>query len=313
MKTSNAFLTEFLTQVNFVLTKEGYAGQLENLLTPVKNLLVQENELLSFSLARYCGANTEIAFFCQWYYQTLKITRDSHILLEENQKFLRQKVPLKFRGVPNLYEIIDQHIFGIFQPYQITLIQRKNQEFIEDLHKKYSYLDKYLSKNYLSKFIHSELLSVQKLYENDLPLSKFVEAQAFRTSFIQIGWPCLLSLAYYFNQEDNPINPAGIKWILVEEVLKAISALHQSSQNKDLQMFIYRQELDETQEFKWLGKTPSNQLKEALGSPTARVKNKEICEKIYQNGKNNLESLIFPDKHKEMLQDLLDWSYRLSS
>lgn len=312
MQPSNAFLTEFLTKINFVLTQENYNGQLENLLAPIKSLLIKENELLSFSLARYCGADTEIAFFCQWYYQTLKITKDSQLLLEENQNFLRKKVPLKLRGVPNLYEIIDEHIFQVFQPYQITLIQRKNQEFIEDIRRKYKYLDKYLSKDYLSKFIYSEILSVQKLYQEDLPLSKYVEAQAFRSSFIQISWPCLISLSYHFHQKDNPVNPEKIKWVLVEEVLKAIAALHQSSQNQDLQIFIYRQELSESQEFKWLQQNSSQQLKEALASPTARTKNKEICDKIYENARNNLESLVFPEKFKGMLKDLLEWSYRLS-
>ena len=313
MKPTNAFLTEFLTKINFVLTQEDYGGELENLLAPIKSLLIKENELLTFSLSRYCGADTEIAFFCQWYYQTLKITRDSKLLLQENQNFLRKKVPLKLRGLSNLYEIIDEHIFEVFQPYQITLIQRKNQEFIEDIRRKCKYLDRYLSKDYLSKFIYSEILSVQKLYQKDLPLSKYVEVQAFRSSFIQISWPCLISLSFHFHQKDNPINPEGVKWILVEEVLKAIAALHQRSQNQDLQIFIYRQELTEIEEFEWLQKNSIEQLKDALASSTARTKNEEICNKIYENGRNNLESLVFPDKFKEMLKDLLEWSYRLSS
>lgn len=307
MQTNTGFLTEFLTEVNFVLTQEDYENKLEDILNPIRNLFLEEESLLAFSLARYCEANTRIAFFCEWYLQVLEITKDSSNLFQANQNYLKKRVPVKLKGIPNLYEVMNNHINKIFIPKQIGLLHSKTAEFISDLNNKYPYLQKYLNKQFLSKFIFGDVVSVSRIYKENLTLAEFIEAQAYRHSFVQISLPCMLGLSYTFNQPDNPINPKGVKWVLLESLLKNIATLHEINNSKDLQKFIYQINLSDSQEFEWLRKTDANQLKIAISDTQARKKTLEIKQKIYQKAKEELDHLIFPDKYKSMLSDLIDW------
>jgi hypothetical protein len=313
MSTQNGFLTEFLTEVNFVLTQEDYGNKLQDLLSPIRNLFLEPKELLSFSLARYCGANTRIAFFSEWYFQVVNLTRDSSRLLEADRDYFRHKVPLKLRGLPNLHDLVDEHIKNIFLPHQIAVLHTKNKEFIDDLVYKYPYLNKYLSKNFLSQFVAGELTSVNKLYNPDLNLSAYLEAQGRRMNFVQIGLPVLLGLSYTFNQPHNPVNPQAVKWVLLEELLHQVATLYQINSTKDLQKFIYHQGLSEKEEFDWLQLDEHKQFQQALASAPAREEAKTQAEKIYDSAHNNLQALVFPEEYKTMLNDLIEWAYEANN
>ena len=76
-----------------------------------------------------------------------------------------------------------------------------------------------------------DVISISKIYKENLTVSEFIEAQSQRSSFVQIGLPCILGLSYTFNQPDNPINPDGVKWVLLENLLKNIATLHFSRDN----------------------------------------------------------------------------------
>jgi hypothetical protein len=308
MQLQNGFLTEFLTEVNFVLTQEDYENKLEDVLNPIRALFLEQGSLLAFSLARYCESNTRIAFFCEWYLQILEITRDSSSLFKANQEYLKKRIPTKLKGIPNLYEIVDTHISNIFIPKQIALLHSKTAEFISDLKEKYPYLNKYLSKQFLGKFMVGDVISVSKIYKENLTLAEFIEAQSYRNSFVQVGLPCILGLCYSFNQLDNPINPKGVKWVLLESLLKNISILHEINNSKDLQKFLYHSSLTDKEEFEWLKKDPSTQLKIAISDTESRKKTQKIKQKIYQKSKEELEAIILPEKHKQMLKDLIDWA-----
>lgn len=308
MQTQKGFLTEFLTEVNFVLTQENYENKLEDVLNPIRSLFLEQESLLAFSLARYCEASPRIAFFCEWYLQVLEITKDASQLFQANRSYLKKRVPTKLRGLPNLYQTIDDHINTVFIPKQIGLLHAKTAEFTADLLQKHPYLQKYLSKQFLGRFMVGEIVSVSKIYKENLTLAEFVEAQAYRHSFVQISLPCMLGLSYTFNQTDNPINPKGVKWVLLESLLKNIATLHEINNSKDLQKFIYQNSLSDAEEFEWLTRNTSSQLKIAVSDTETRKKTTEIKEKIYQKSQEELDSLIFPDKYKAMLAELIEWA-----
>ncbi len=304
----SGFLAEFYNEVNFVLTQEDHGNQMEEVLAPVKNLFLEEKSLLSFSLARYCGANTRISFFCEWYFQVLNITKDTNQLYLANQNYLRKKVPLRLRGLPNLYEVVDKHIENIFLPSQIGVMHSKNVELTNELKERYPYLSKYLNKDYLSKFIGGEIISIASIYREEITTSQYLKAQGQRLSFVQIALPCLLGLSYSFNQPNNPINPEKVKWVLLEEVLRDIATLYQIYHTEDLQRFLYLKSLSESEEFNYLKSQESTQSKLALQSNSTRQQANEYKDKILFNAINNLEALVFPDNYKEMIRDLIEWS-----
>jgi hypothetical protein len=308
MKAETKFLTEFLTELNAVLTEENYADKYQDIVSPIRNFFIEKNDLTAFSLARYYGGNTRIAFFAEWYSQILDITQDSKDLFKVNQEYLRKKIPLSYRGIPNLYEIIDNHIREIFLPRQIALIHSKTTELILELESKYPYLKKYLSKEALAKNSLGEIINISKLYQIKVSLSQFIEGQGYRSHYIKIAFPCLISMIYSFNQVNSTANAKEIRWVLLEELLKNIAVLFEIKNSKDLQKFLYQVSLSDTEEFNWLKMNPTLQLKMAMADSGAREKSKSVRDKIYQKAKDNLYALNVPDKYKSMLKDLIDWS-----
>jgi hypothetical protein len=300
------FLTEFLAEVNFVLAQTDNGNKLNDLIAPIRNLLMEEKDLLCFSLSRYSGANSRVAFFCEWYFQTLKITNDTTLLFEENRKYFRKKVSVKYRGIPNIDQLIDQDI-ALFIPHQVAILHTKSKEILDSLVQKYPYLSRYLNDSFISQFYASQYLARKKKYVERVTIHEYLEAQSTNTSFIQIALPCLLGFCFSFNQEESTINPAAVKWIIIEELLKNISLLHQINQNQEFEEFVHSNSLSEREQFEWLQMDPKNRFQRILASAETRETVKSQKEKIYAQTISSIESVQLPDKNKEMLRELLDW------
>ncbi len=309
MLLQNTFLTEFLAEVNLVLTQEDYGNKFVDLLLPVKNYFQKEKNILSFSLARYCGANTQLAFFCEWYYHNTKLIRNSQPLFTENHEYLTYKIPNNLLGVKNIESTLDQQIINWYLPSQLSIIQNISKEQMLDLVAKNGYLNRYLSNKYLSRITASEIETIKSLLLEKIPLSQFVELQSTRLSFLFVALPCLLGFLYNFNQEDSPINPAGVKWFLVEELLSKVAFLHQSVVSKELHLFIYRLGLSEREEFEWLEMTKADQIRTAQLDESTLEQIKNLRQKARTEALEKLDKLIFPDKYKEILKDLIDWGF----
>jgi hypothetical protein len=311
MASGSNFLTEFLAETNTLLAQIDYGNKLHDMISPIKNLMLNEKELLAFSMARYCGANTKIAFFCEWYFQVLKLTNNTLPLVKENQEYFYKKVPLRLRGVPNIYQLVDLDVQA-FVPQQLALIQTKSKAILDTLVVNYPYLSKYLNDTFLSQIIASQYSSRKNKYVERMSVSEYLESQMTSDSFVKIALPCLVGFHYSFNQSSSPVNPSEVKWIMIEEALKNISLLNQINQNKDFEEFVHWSTLGEKDEFEWLQLDQKNRFQRLLSTPATRERTKTHKEKIYKSTINNINAITFPDQHKKMLLELLDWSYAIS-
>ena len=307
------YLTDFLSETNLTLVQEDFGNQLYDLLTPIRNLLHKEKDILSFSLAKYCGAETNLAFFCQWSAFSINLIHHPEALIEENKIYFKRKVPVRLRGVPGLYDIIHKDIEANIVPQQLALIHTKQKQLLQDLLMAKPELQKYLQIsvwNQVQAAIHS---SKKFLYQEDKNTTIYLETMGWRESFVAIGLPCLLGFIYSFSKEENPINPKGVKWTVVEDIIHGISILHQSGVDLEFRSFIYLSRLSDKDEFEWWQYSKQDQLKIVSSS----VASKEIVQGIRQKIKNkvlqDLEGLIFPEKYKEMLIDLTDWAFNTTS
>jgi uncharacterized membrane protein len=308
MANSSNFLTEFLAETNSLLAQIDYDNKLHDMISPIKNLMLKEKELLAFSMARYCGANTKIAFFCEWYFQVLKLTNNTLPLFKENQEYFYKKVPIRLRGVPNIYQLVDQDVQA-FVPQQLALIQTKSKAILDNLVSNYPYLIKYLNDTFLSQIIASQYASRKNKYVERMSVSEYLDSQMTSDSFVKIALPCLVGFQYSFNQHNSYIKENEIKWIMIEEVLKNISLLNQINQNKDFEEFVHWSTLTEKEEFEWLQLDQKNRFQRMLSTLATRDAAKNHKEKIYKSTVNNIHAMVFPDHHKKMLLELLDWSY----
>jgi hypothetical protein len=308
MISESKFLTEFLAETNLLLAQIDYGNKLHDIISPIKNLMLKEKELLAFSMARYCGANAKIAFFCEWYFQILKLTNNTSALATENQEYFYKKVPIRLRGVPNIYQLVDQDVVT-FVPQQLALIQNKSKVILDGLVSMYPYLSKYLNDTFLSQTIASQYSSRKGKYVERMSVSEYLESQMTGDSFVKIALPCLVAFQYSFNQNNSVINPQSVKWATIEEVLKNISLLNQVNQDKKFEEFIHQSTLSEKEEFEWLQLDEKNKFQKMLAVPATRESAKNHKEKIYKSTINTINAMIFPEEHKKMLLELLDWSY----
>jgi hypothetical protein len=310
MVAQSTYVTEYLSETNFALTKEDHGNKFFDLLSPLRALLLDEKEIFSYSLARYCGASSELSFFCEWINQTSKILRNTDQLFESNRVFLQKKVPTKLKGLPNLNQLIDQDILHTYLPFQLEILQTRIKESRVNFVSRFPFLKKYLSSEYMSKRISAELISNSRLYQDHFSLHSYISAQADRDSFMTIAFPCLIGFLFNFNRSDSPINPEGVRWVLLEELLGNIASLHQTSQPGTLQRMVYSSKLSDSEEFSWFQMSAERQLQHAMGSASAREQTQEIRDLIYKKSTKLLEDIIFPQNYMNMLTELLHWSYK---
>jgi len=313
MFSSKSAVTEFLAECNLALAQGDSGLGFEDVLVPIRNLLNREQDLISFSLARYSGANSQLSFFAEWFYQLYKLSLDSRSLLEENQLYFRKIVPLKIKGVPNLYDMVDKDIIEKFLSRQITFMQSKMYELTWDYVRKYPYLSKYLSPSHLNKLTSGDVTTHKYLYRESVPLSEYIKHQSYRSSAVLITFPCMLGFAFSFNQEGSFINSKGIKWILLEEILDTVAMLHQTAGTHDLRLFLYYSALSDKEQFNYLQLSDDKKILLALSSQEAKDSYKDIRNRAWEQAKQSLQNLTFPDKYKQMLADLLTWAYSYSA
>ena len=309
MKFTNIYTTEFLSELNLVLTQEDFGNKLNDLLTPLKNLLQTEQELLTFSLARYCGANTRLAFLAEWYLLTAKLTLDKSALIAEDKKHFLKKVDTKYKNLKNIEQLVEQDVLNTFIPLQESFLNLKTKEFIDEQLVKNPFLIKYLNSSFLSQFTISELQMSKGLYLDNITLNQYIDIQGQRISYIYICLPCLLGFTYSFNQPDNVVNPKGIKWNMLEDVFKQIASLYQMKNDKDFTRVIYRASLSLEQELDWLDMPADLKSEMSLNNDAAIEVIQMIREKIYEKLQQDIENLIFPEKYKNMIKDLAQWSF----
>jgi hypothetical protein len=309
MKFTSIYTTEFLSELNLVLTQEDFGNKLNDLLTPIKNLLQKQNEMLTFSLARYCGANSRLAFLAEWYFLTATLTIDSTPLIEEDKKHFMQKINPKYANLKDLESLVEQDILNTFLPLQESFLNLKAKEFIDEQLLKNPFLIKYLNSSFLSQFSTAELQMNKSLYTDSLSLNQYIELQGSRTSYLYISLPCLLSFSYSFNQPDNVVNPKGIKWTLLEDILKQIASIHQMKDDKAFTTVIYRASLSPQEELDWLDLPEEMKTQMSQNNDAAVEVIQMIREKVYEKVQTDIENLIFPDKYKVMIKDLAKWSF----
>jgi hypothetical protein len=311
MQTDPALIKEFLSEANQLITQDDYGKGLYDLLTPIRNLLLNRKDLLTFSIAKYAGADNRLAFFCEWFYLTNLLTVETDLLKKEDAEYLKRKIPLRLRGVKTLNQIVERDVERVFLPRQVAVLHLKTQEYIQSLVSRDSVLEKYLNKSYLNSFVSSEVASIKRIYQESQTMSDYLSVQGERSSFVLLGLPCLLGLTYYLNQPSTKNLGKSVKWVLLEELLKDIACLHQTASGSDFQMFVYASRLSEKDEYHWLSLKPEDRLRESLASDDAKEIIKNVREKIYLKAKNNLHQSNLPEKFEAMIGDLLEWSHRL--
>jgi hypothetical protein len=307
MLDESSFLVEYLGETNKILAQIDYSHKLQDLVNPIRNFLLKQKELLSYSMARYCGSNTQLAFFCEWYFQILKLTSDTTALTEENRQYFSKKIPIKFRGVPNIYNLVEQDIL-VFVPQQLSLLQSKSKTILDQLAVQYPYLGKYLNEEFLSQIISSVYTSNKRKYAESLSLSEYLESQSTSVSFCQIGFPCLIGLCFYYNQENSPTDPATIKWVIIEEILKNISLLHQINQTRKFDEFVFASTLSEREEFEWMQLDSPNRTQRILGNTEIREQIKSHKNRIYSSALQQIDRLELQQTQVDLLRELLEWA-----
>ena len=305
------FLGQYLTLVNQTLSQEENGHHLHDLIAPLRNLFLSHKELMSFSLCRHFGGSSELAFFSEWFYQSQKLYQNSSDLFAENQNYFRKKIPLTLKDATGINEVIDIDIENVFLPKQLRILQLKTQELIEKLIRSEPNLEKYLNKTFISSFDVGDVVSSKKLYQENLTVSQYFDAQGTRLSFAYIGFPALLGMVFYFYKHGSKLNPKTTKWSLIEEMLKNISALHQTAGNKDLEKFVYYSRLEVDQKSQWWLLDSEQQLQKSSASTDVRQIIINLRDKVYRSCLNNLDYVAIPDRYKELINDLVQWVYRV--
>ena len=302
MNSDKSTLTEFLTESNKILSNTDFGGSLYDLLVPIRAYLQSLEDLLSFSFCRLFGGSVELAFAMEWQTQTAFLVHSKEELVEQNQNFWRKKIPVKLRGIPGLFDKIDQDIHKIFLPKQLTFLQEKNDKMNSEISQKYPEIAKYLNKNYLINITIAQFGKSQLLYQPNINLSQFLEYLSFGSSFLKIGFPILVAL------RSNNTQNSEVNWLFVEEVTKDLSCLYQISNSLDLAKFLYLQNLSESESFTWWQKNESNAFQILIGQKEIQKEIQNYQEKYQVKLQSDIARSGLDSKDQNLLLSLVNWA-----
>lgn len=342
VNTEKSILTEFLVESNKLLNQVDQ-GQLYDLLSPVKNYLQKQEDLLSFSLTRLFGGSKELAFAMEWQTQTSFLIHNSVELFEENQIFWRKKIPVKLRGIPDLFKRIDSDIYKIFLPKQLIFFQDQNLKLKKEILTHFPNLQNYLQ-DFLTKIMIAQFGKSQLLYQENINLSQFLEYLSLGSSFLKIGLPVLTAIYSSNSQIISNIIPNtlqksnenrekfdksnysnlsqniqvqnwqntqndNINWVFLEEIVKDISCLYQISNSLDLAKFLYLQNLSEVQVFDWWQKSETNCLQILIGQKQIQEEVNNHQQKLLTKIQTDINRTGLDSKTQKLLKNLANWVF----
>ena len=339
VNTEKSILTEFLAESNKMLNQVDQ-GQLYDLFSPIKSYLQKQENLLSFSLTRLFGGSRELAFAMEWQTQTSFLIHNSSDLFEENQIFWRKKIPVKLRGIPDLFDRIDTDISKVFLPKQLSFFENQNTKLKIDILVNYPNLQVYLQE-FLTKVVTAQFGKSQLLYQENINLSQFLEYLSLGSSFLKIGLPILTAIRFASFQEISNTMPnknsqrlnekikadydsqnqniqtqnwenaqnEEINWVFLEEIIKDISCLYQISNSLDLAKFLYLQNLSEVQAFDWWQKSENNCLQILIGQKQIQQEVANHQQKILTKIQIDIASTGLDLKTQHLLKSVANWAF----
>ena len=342
VNTEKSILTEFLAESNKMLNQVDQ-GQLYDLFSPIKSYLQKQENLLSFSLTRLFGGSKELAFVMEWQTQTSFLTHNSSELFEENQIFWRKKIPVKLRGIPDLFDRIDTDISKVFLPKQLSFFENQNTKLKTEILLNYPNLQVYLQE-FLTKVVSAQFGKSQLLYQENINLSQFLEYLSLGSSFLKIGLPVLTAIRFtnsqaisnisniILNRNSQRLNEKikadydsqnqniqaqnwenaqneEINWVFLEEIIKDISCLYQISNSLDLAKFLYLQNLSEVQAFDWWQKSENNCLQILIGQKQIQQEVSNHQQKILTKIQTDIARTGLDPKTQNLLKSVANWAF----
>ncbi len=312
MFADQSFVSQFQAEMNLIFANTDMDGQLTDLLLPLKTILDNQTSLVAYSLARRTGAPTDIAFFCEWYYQIFCITSDLQSLIDSNQTYWTAKLQPKYPEIQEIQKHIDNDINRSIIPQQLALLHQKTAELLADLGIKHEYLKKYLNHRYLNQFLISSMKTNQQLNESVPSLDSYLEIESRQNAFLQLCFPLLLGFLHDFSDSESVINPTAIHWEEVEKILYGIACLEQIGEGWGLLTFLHGERLDEKERIEWI--LENEETKRTLAQHDVETNEiaHQVTKSIYINAKLQLRNLVFPDTQKQLIEQILEYSVRYS-
>lgn len=235
-------IIEFLSQVNAHFTGKNEFG-------PIKTYLQSQEEFMSYFLVRYLGGDKNTALFSELVYQFANIFSDIPKWQEYSQKYWKNTIDIKLRGVFNLNKILDKDILQNITPRQILSFSLLIQDISQKMDQK---LQPEIQRVWQGIF---EITSMDRNFYGNLSLSQFLDIQANSVHYYKLGLPCYLALSI---ENDNLRE--------IQEMAKQITVLYILSHDQIVAEFLVYNSLSDSERFVWWGLTNGQKMDRILDS-----------------------------------------------
>lgn len=304
----SSYTKEYLSEVNLMLTQEDYGNKLSDLIHPLKNHLQEDPDLLPYSLARYSGGDGRIAFFVQLLMLYTSLSFDTSALKIKTREYFLHKNQQNISLTSEFANEVNRVVDTVYLPVQLSLLQSKVESLSFDIMAKYPYIQKYFSRTFYMRAIINEVSAKGVIFKNEATAVEYLSYQGLRESYLSIGYPVLAGMVFDFYNPDSVINPKAIKWVIIEDILEIISALHQTAKNIELESHLYYFELNQQSRIEWVLKSHKERKHLLLDKTDIQSKGREYRLNLHRKATSLLQTIVLPDKNMTMLKDLLDWA-----
>jgi len=308
---SVSFRREFESEAEIAIAQLDTGGRLGLFLTPFRQFLQlsEHSHLLSFSIARHCGATPKTAFFLEWAHLSFELPKDYSLLYKTNRRFLQSVVPPAVSLMPQIVDYIDQDAANSLITEQMKFVYQRFIYLRQEVINKQPFLTRFFDESIFAKVTASELFLRRPLYTQSPTVADFLEYLTYSSSFLSITLPALAGFATIFSRENSDIATDKIKWAQVESICKSISVLYQLRHNVHARVFLRGKLYEADQYTRWLSLSLQEQEDIALKDDQISTQIDDIAHQIQDRATAELSTLAFPATHKDTLTQLLSWAY----
>ena len=302
------YLSEYLAEVNAILRPPDQERLLCEFLHPLKMYLTKRTRVISFALARYCGASARLALTSEWLYQTSQLNYDKSALLEENTLYFQDRYAAAVDKNPSLKIVIEQDIKSRFLPLQLKYLRDTTRDLIQAQVGTAPWLRPWLAGEISTRPLTTKFRLQAAFYTREISPELFASELRYGEGFALLVLPCLVGiLAATKHRPELFADPVDFQTL--ETVLFGISTLYELATHFTAAHYYYVSQLSSSALTGWYVASPEYRRQKVRADWNTQKFLESLRGDYRQRTTRSLESLSLPARHRGLLEELLAWSY----
>jgi hypothetical protein len=302
------FFSDYQVELTLVWANlEHFGEHFYKVINPLRSHLNEQQTLLGYSLSAFLSSPSVVSFWVEWVFQYSNLSDKQNILLSLNQKIISGSAYSNLIDQQHTTELAQKHTNLQLQWMESQIWETRNLIIL-----KYPYLQQFIENDFWVLHLSSKAYLMEAFRYDDFKVSDFIQKLSYSKGFLQISLPIILGIAFSLNQSHSQVKIEAIPWKNLKSILDQISAIYamtnnDSSSNLELASQMHFQKLNQDERVAWLNQEQQYRNETVLNNQAIMETIDNLVEQYKKNALLDIENLVFPDKYKEFLFEVVNW------